>query len=170
MLVDLICKEQSRHGLSVLDKGDGLAGIQNLDDLMRIQLTPDFFEVVRGMSEFQDILRDLDISDEDQFDLFETLDVDGGGTIDLEELIQGIAKLRGDARRSDIVSVSLMVRSLQSNIEALEKLTKKQHRAQCAMLRKGSVGVGTDTSSMCTRSEADGKDAGSDRVASRQNR
>merc|ERR1712083_134016 len=78
-----------------------------------IELTPEFFDELRTYSEFQEILRDLDIADEDQLDLFDTLDVDGGGTIDLEELITGIAKLRGDARRSDIVGVGLIVRSVQ---------------------------------------------------------
>merc|ERR1712083_905388 len=85
-----------------------------------IELTPEFFEDLRKYTEFQDILRDLDIADEDQLDLFDTLDVDGGGTIDLEELITGISKLRGDARRSDIVGVGLVVRSLQLAMREFE--------------------------------------------------
>merc|ERR1719188_350974 len=83
------------------------------DILATVQITPEFFTYLRSYKEFQEILRDLDVADEDQLDLFETLDVDGGGTIDLEELITGIAKLRGDARRSDIVGVGLIVRSVQ---------------------------------------------------------
>lgn len=67
------------------------------------------------------VLEDLDISDEDQVDLFDTLDVDGGGTIDLNEMIVGISKLRGDARRSDIVGVGLVVRSIQVDLKRLTK-------------------------------------------------
>lgn len=68
------------------------------------------------------MLEDLDVSDEDQVDLFDTLDVDGGGTIDLDEMIVGISKLRGDARRSDIVGVSLVVRSIQSDLKRLSNI------------------------------------------------
>merc|ERR1712228_515227 len=60
----------------------------------------------------------------DQLDLFETLDVDGGGTIDLEELIIGISKLRGEARRSDVVGVKLIARSIQSVLTNVLKLVE----------------------------------------------
>merc|ERR1712087_680811 len=94
-----------------------------LKEVAHIELTPDTFDEMRTYSEFQEILRDLDIADEDQLDLFDTLDVDGGGTIDLEELITGIAKLRGDARRSDIVGVGLIVRAVQMNMNDFESTT-----------------------------------------------
>merc|ERR1711920_11789 len=103
-----------------------------LNEVSLIDLTPDFFEELRKYTEFQDILRDLDIADEDQLDLFDTLDVDGGGTIDLEELITGIAKLRGGARRSDIVGVGLVVRSVQLAFNEFQdtamKLMQSQHK------------------------------------------
>merc|ERR1712083_573287 len=106
-----------------------------------IELTPEFFEDLRKYTEFQDILRDLDIADEDQLDLFDTLDVDGGGTIDLEELITGISKLRGDARRSDIVGVGLIVRAVQLavndfQIQVMDKLghmTRQLHAIESAV-------------------------------------
>merc|ERR1719410_3185517 len=94
--------------------------VGDVQDLQAIQISPSFFDHLRSFKEFQDLLNDLDVSDEDQLDLFETLDVDGGGTIDLEELIVGICKLRGDARRSDIVGVSLMTRSMQLAMSRFE--------------------------------------------------
>merc|ERR1719229_950311 len=92
----------------------------------QLQITPEYFEELRVCKEFQEILKDLDIADEEQLDLFDTLDVDGGGTLDLEELVQGIAKLRGDARRSDVVSVSLMVRALLEGLSDFETSTMQQ--------------------------------------------
>merc|ERR1712151_1205365 len=103
-------------------------------EVSQIEITPEFFEELRRYSEFQDILRDLDIADEDQLDLFDTLDVDGGGTIDLEELITGIAKLRGDARRSDIVGVGLIVRSVQLAMNDFEKAAMRLLHAQSRQL------------------------------------
>merc|ERR1712012_901528 len=107
----------------------------NMGELSNIQITPDFFNHLRSFKEFQGLLIDLDVSDEDQLDLFETLDVDGSGTIDLEELIVGICKLRGDARRSDIVGVSLITRSLQMSMTRFEEATMEIQRNHENMLQ-----------------------------------
>merc|ERR1712113_338998 len=90
------------------------------------------------------ILRDLDVADEDQLDLFDTLDVDGGGTIDLEELITGIAKLRGDARRSDIIGVGLIVRAVQLTMNDFYANVMDMLNAHGELLRSGG-GVGTSS-------------------------
>lgn len=87
---------------------------QDVDEASELQITPELFTFLRTFDELKRLLHALDVTDEDQVDLFDTLDVDGGGMIDLEELIVGISKLRGDARRSDIVGVSLVVRCIQA--------------------------------------------------------
>merc|ERR1712079_447909 len=102
--------------------------------LSEIQITPDFFNYLLSFKEFHDLLTDLDVSEEDQLDLFDTLDFDGGGTIDLEELIVGICKLRGDARRSDIVGVGLIARSMQMSMSRFEENTLGLLRSQEQML------------------------------------
>merc|ERR1711920_787914 len=89
--------------------------------LRHLQITPEKFKDLCTSKDFRDILRTLDIPDEEQLDLFDTLDIDGGGTLDLEELVQGVHKLRGDARRSDIVGVSLQMRQMQEEIHSLQK-------------------------------------------------
>jgi len=81
-----------------------------------MRITPEFFAVLSKNDNFQQILSDLDVSDEDQLDLFETLDANNSGCLDLEELIVGIAKLRGDARRADVVTVNLLLRHVQAVI------------------------------------------------------
>lgn len=97
-----------------------------LQGIRELELTPQLFENLRKQERFQQLLRDLDIAEQDQFDLFETLDVDGSGTVDLDELLAGISKLRGDPRRSDIVAVSLLLRSVQAEIRAnLKDLTQQ---------------------------------------------
>merc|ERR1712113_971833 len=118
-----------------LDGSQTLRRAMTLHEVSLIELTPEFFEDLRKFNEFQEILRDLDIADEDQLDLFDTLDVDGGGTIDLEELITGIAKLRGGARRSDIVGVGLVVRSLQLAMNDFEDAAMRLLHSQSRQLR-----------------------------------
>eukprot|EP00927_Polykrikos_kofoidii_P038374 TRINITY_DN3270_c1_g3_i4.p1 TRINITY_DN3270_c1_g3~~TRINITY_DN3270_c1_g3_i4.p1 ORF type:complete len:729 (+),score=112.61 TRINITY_DN3270_c1_g3_i4:161-2347(+) len=94
------------------------------DDIIRnassVEITKEFFDELIAATEFCRLLELLDISDENQMDLFDTLDVDNNGTIDLEELVNGLSKLRGDSRRSDVVSNSLVLRSLQSHFHAHE--------------------------------------------------
>merc|ERR1719148_44652 len=120
---------EMRHRVSV-SSGD-------VDEMLKtIQITPEFFDHLRTFKEFQDLLRDLDVADEDQLDLFETLDVDGGGTIDLEELVVGICKLRGDARRSDIVGVNLMTRSLQQTISRFEEAVLEDLKGQQKAIKR----------------------------------
>merc|ERR1712150_374741 len=85
-----------------------------------IQLTREDFEELRSLGRFQEILQDLDIADEDQSCLFDTLDVDGDGCIDIEEFVEAVYKLRGDARRSDIVAVSLALGKLLERVVKLD--------------------------------------------------
>merc|ERR1712226_1760810 len=65
------------------------------------------------------IFRDLDLADDDHYNLFETLDADGGGTIDMEELFSGVAKLRGEAKKSDIIAINLLVQRVQEDVATL---------------------------------------------------
>merc|ERR1712151_1104015 len=74
----------------------------------------------------REILADLDIADEDQLGLFESLDIDGSETLSLPEIIQGIKKLRGDPRRSDVIHVSLLVRDIQDMLRNIGRLLQVQ--------------------------------------------
>jgi len=77
----------------------------------------DVFEETLNDMEVQHLLEDLDIAEEDRMGLFDVLDADGGGTLQLFELITGVLKLRGEPRRSDIVQVGLIVRCLQEKLD-----------------------------------------------------
>ena len=56
-------------------------------------------------------------------DLFEICDADGSGSLTIDELVVGIKRLRGDARRSDIVFIMLRVRELLQEIQAFKAET-----------------------------------------------
>eukprot|EP00930_Biecheleria_cincta_P010376 TRINITY_DN11246_c1_g1_i1.p1 TRINITY_DN11246_c1_g1~~TRINITY_DN11246_c1_g1_i1.p1 ORF type:complete len:617 (+),score=98.52 TRINITY_DN11246_c1_g1_i1:101-1951(+) len=62
-------------------------------------------------------LNELDINPSDRARLSDIFDPDNGGTVQLSDVAAGIRRLRGDPRRSDIVCVDLMIRSLQSQME-----------------------------------------------------
>merc|ERR1712183_738284 len=103
-----------------------------------MQLTNEFFDGLCREERFRDVLRDLDISEEDQMDLFDTLDVEGAGTIDLMDFIIGIGKLRGEARKADIISMCLMLRSLQQKMGQMTGLAtpRSSKRLSCPSPRR----------------------------------
>merc|ERR1712241_1160711 len=77
----------------------------------------DVFEETMMDPEAPKLLEDLDVAEEDRIGLFDVLDADGGGTLQLLEIIRGVLKLRGEPRRSDVVQVGLMLRSLQETLD-----------------------------------------------------
>eukprot|EP00928_Gymnodinium_smaydae_P099845 TRINITY_DN9642_c0_g1_i2.p1 TRINITY_DN9642_c0_g1~~TRINITY_DN9642_c0_g1_i2.p1 ORF type:complete len:352 (+),score=68.72 TRINITY_DN9642_c0_g1_i2:109-1056(+) len=101
------------------DEADPIAA--TLYRMRDMELTLDMFEKIKGRKEAVDIFRDLDVSDEDIFGLFQLLDVDGSGTIDMMELQHGIRKLRGDARRSDVISLDLLLRKTLWEVRNIAK-------------------------------------------------
>lgn len=80
-------------------------------------ITPPFLEVLRITPQFVEIMGDLGITEEDTLDLFDTLDVDATGTVDVEELCDGLGKMRGDARRKDTVTINLLIQRMHLNLE-----------------------------------------------------
>eukprot|EP00927_Polykrikos_kofoidii_P044081 TRINITY_DN38149_c0_g1_i1.p1 TRINITY_DN38149_c0_g1~~TRINITY_DN38149_c0_g1_i1.p1 ORF type:complete len:769 (+),score=119.96 TRINITY_DN38149_c0_g1_i1:81-2387(+) len=84
-----------------------------------IMIKPEVFDTLVGNGQFIRLLRDLDVGEDDFHDLFDTLDTDASGSVDLEEMVSGIVKLRGDARRSDMIQGILLMRSLQDQLGKL---------------------------------------------------
>jgi len=75
--------------------------------------------------EVQDLFADLGIDRDELPDLFEILDADGSGQLDLKELVSGVLKLRGDAKKSDVVSVAFVARSMQASLTSFGSLLKE---------------------------------------------
>merc|ERR1711957_449406 len=71
-------------------------------------------------------LASLDIDPEDNARLGDILDPNKNGSIDMHELISGLKRLRGDPKRSDIISVDLMIRAMQlENSEILSTISSQ---------------------------------------------
>merc|ERR1711920_1187242 len=68
----------------------------------------------------KDLLEDLEISVQNHNKLFDIIDSNGSGSLDIGELIEGLMKLRGPADKGDIVCASLMVRSTQRHLRKVE--------------------------------------------------
>jgi len=68
-----------------------------------------------------ELLDELEVQITDRSELFDVLDADSGGTIEISEMISGLMKMRsGGADRSDIVATILGLRSVQNSMRELK--------------------------------------------------
>lgn len=65
-------------------------------------------------------LRALDIMPKDMDDLWDILD-DGDGELDVDEFVNGIRRLRGEARAKDILRIQKELRMLESSVDSIEE-------------------------------------------------
>jgi len=101
-------------------------------NLFELIISKDLFLLVIQDPSVQSIMDSLEIPP-DRAELFDVLDADASGGLHIQELVMGMLRVRGDARRSDAVATLLTVRSLQSQCSALADKTDKIHTKQDAL-------------------------------------
>lgn len=113
----LIRKLFEKHAMSENLEGKALS--ESLEALANEPVVEEEFQefikdkcVVRALD-------DLEIDKADHKYLFDILDADNTGSISLCEFIEGFRRLRGSPRRSDIITIDLMVREIQAKIHDL---------------------------------------------------
>lgn len=76
----------------------------------------------------------LDIDPQDNRYLSDILDPSNRGEISTLELVDGLKRLRGEPRRSDIVTVDLMVRSIQEKVTDIMRWLEQdmERKSECA--------------------------------------
>mmetsp|Transcript_97693 Transcript_97693/g.226549 ORF Transcript_97693/g.226549 Transcript_97693/m.226549 type:complete len:814 (-) Transcript_97693:60-2501(-) len=84
------------------------------------------FHKILQKPEVQQLLDDLDIGYTSRGGLWDVLDADGDGVLEVSELVHGLLKLRGAAEKMEHVAALLAIRSLQRNMKALQLLGLKQ--------------------------------------------
>ena len=65
---------------------------------------------------FLQVLENADVDVSNKFDLFDVLDADMGGKLELDEVVTGLMKLRGPVSKSDLVAMRLQVRLLTQKV------------------------------------------------------
>jgi len=92
-----------------------------------VRITRDIFKRVVSEPIVERLLENLDVQCSNPASLFDTLDADCSGTLDAEELIHGIMKVRGSVEKSDLVASQLAVRSVQRSLREFEARTVAGH-------------------------------------------
>jgi len=120
----------------LLDRADSIAshntGLQQKlseDQMaMTVAVTYDDFAKLMSDPRVMEKMDDLEIHIADPEKLFEIIDSNGNGALDVNELIEGLMKLRGPADKGDAVSAALMVRQMQRDIHRLEIEMRQWHK------------------------------------------
>eukprot|EP00930_Biecheleria_cincta_P020220 TRINITY_DN15254_c0_g1_i1.p1 TRINITY_DN15254_c0_g1~~TRINITY_DN15254_c0_g1_i1.p1 ORF type:complete len:349 (-),score=73.06 TRINITY_DN15254_c0_g1_i1:122-1168(-) len=84
-----------------------------------INISRQVFQAWLKDPEFVRVLEDADVDISNRFELFNILDVDHGGELSVDELLNGLMTLRGDVSKGDVVSILLRVRELSKRLEVL---------------------------------------------------
>eukprot|EP00928_Gymnodinium_smaydae_P037299 TRINITY_DN2591_c0_g1_i2.p1 TRINITY_DN2591_c0_g1~~TRINITY_DN2591_c0_g1_i2.p1 ORF type:complete len:707 (-),score=78.70 TRINITY_DN2591_c0_g1_i2:203-2323(-) len=92
------------------------------DDGIHVSVSKDIFEDAMIDPEAEDMLDRLGVSITNRGKLFDILDSDGNGFLTVDEIVDGLMRLRGPADKGDIVSASLMIRSLQRSFAELHSM------------------------------------------------
>jgi len=117
---------EAQHG--ILDRPGRSSSMDNMrksfsmQKCTAMQVTLELYEKVITLTTVQDILEDLEIAEDDYFDLFDILDTDGNGSLDVKEIVEGMLRLRGNARRSDAVGLGYAIRALQLSLGELSEI------------------------------------------------
>lgn len=113
----LVRKLMEAHGMDFVKVNKPLS--ESLDEICAEPVTEEQFRMFIKEKEVIQALNDLEIDSADHEFLFDILDNDNTGAIYISQLVDGLRRLRGDPRRSDIITIDLMVRAIQEQTNML---------------------------------------------------
>jgi len=102
-------------------------------------ISKDLFLLVIQHKEVQALLDELDIP-HDRASLFDVLDADGSGDLEVTELVHGFLKVRGDARKSDVVAGLLSIRAVQEQLRHVDAHVQDCHMKVNELFARRSIG------------------------------
>jgi hypothetical protein len=109
-------------------------------DGMQMSVTRDTFVELMDNPVVTEILEDLEITISNKEKLFDIIDSNGNGALDVSELIEGLMQMRGPADKGDAVGAALMVRQVQRDLRHLEhdmhQWNKTIHSNQALILQR----------------------------------
>lgn len=117
-LVRKFCKEQDKVRLHLEDptSGDGM-----YLDVNKTISRETYMNVIEDR-EVQGIMKELDIFNE-RVHLFDVIDADDDNKLSLQEIVQGLLRIRGESKKSDVLAAALGIRAAH---EAVRKLRTYQ--------------------------------------------
>merc|ERR1719433_2265360 len=92
---------------------------------LQVHINRKDFEAVVRNEEVSGLLDSLEVSVTSAAKLFDILDCNGSGWVDIAEMAEGLVKMRGPVDKGDIVSTVLMVRHVQKTLHEIQRDQEK---------------------------------------------
>lgn len=118
----------------------GRAGMFNETEMDKIAITKELFLLIVQDSAVQKLMDELDLPP-DRANLFEIIDADGSGTLQITELLHGLLKIRGDLSKSDAVASLLATRAVQNMLSDFIVQSKRNMQELYSELQRDMVGA-----------------------------
>jgi len=115
-LMSLRCKEVI--GRQFTDANEYVDDI-DYDDLEDKIVTKDQFTLWLEKQEILDLLEEIEVDQSSKFELFDALDIDGGGELTFDEVVSGLMMVRGPITKVDVVATRLKMKYLRKLLETL---------------------------------------------------
>ncbi|CAJ1353836.1 unnamed protein product [Effrenium voratum] len=90
------------------------------DDLRDVAITKELFLLVIQDGRVQKLMDELDLPP-DRANLFEIIDADSSGTLQIAELLHGLLKIRGEINKSDTIASLLATKAVQSMLSEFKE-------------------------------------------------
>lgn len=116
LLVRKLLSFSPEHSDEVQGLNSQSSFLDNLDELTKVEIDAAVIDFFSKDPVVVNTFAELDIDPEDNAHLADIFDPDNGGTITIRDFVDGLRRLRGKPKRSDIVTVDLMIRSIQLQV------------------------------------------------------
>jgi len=117
MLASREMLSKGRRTEKAVEEGD------ETDELQYVTITPEVFDSWLWIPEFQRMLDTLEISTSNPRELFDVLDADMSGELEVDELVVGLMSLRGPTQKSHSVASLLYLRVMQTMLREFQEET-----------------------------------------------
>lgn len=124
-------------------KEDGFMDTEDRGGPSMLFLSRKCFQTTLRRQDVQHVFDEMDIDNADRCDLFDALDADGNGRIEIDELVGGLIRMSGKARRADTVATRLKMESLVKRLNSSNAQVMEDHRM--ILERLDNIGVPAPT-------------------------
>jgi len=104
-------------------------GIPSLDP--NLGITRQVFNTWLDDKQMLQLLDDMDVGTGNRTGLFDVLDVDQSGTLEVQEIVSGLMNLRGPAEKCDVIATLMSVRHILPVIEDIHRTLSVASRDDC---------------------------------------